>query len=96
LSVQAAEGLAEYTHQRIREMLGIGETGNRYSWGYPSCPDLSHHEIVDRLLDFGTIGVHLTDGYQFEPEQTTAAFVVPHPDAKYFATYRAGGDADEA
>ncbi|MCC6704567.1 MAG: dihydropteroate synthase, partial [Thermomicrobiales bacterium] len=93
LSVQAAEGLAEYTHQRIRAMLDIGEeTGKRYSWGYPSCPDLSHHELVDKLLDFSTIDVQLTDGFQFEPEQTTAAIVIPHPDAKYFATYRAGGE----
>ncbi|MEZ4497914.1 MAG: vitamin B12 dependent-methionine synthase activation domain-containing protein [Thermomicrobiales bacterium] len=62
--MQSAEGLAEYTHQRIRAMLGIGEeTGKRYSWGYPSCPDLSHHELVDRLLDFNTIGVKLTEGF---------------------------------
>jgi 5-methyltetrahydrofolate--homocysteine methyltransferase len=95
LSVQSAEGLAEYVHQRIREMLGIGEeTGKRYSWGYPSCPDLSHHEIVDRLLDIEAIGVRLTDGYQFDPEQTTAAIVIPHPDARYFSTMRAGGDAE--
>ena len=26
------------------------------------------------------------------PEQTTAAIVIPHPDAKYFALLRTGGD----
>jgi 5-methyltetrahydrofolate--homocysteine methyltransferase len=93
LSVSSAEALAEYVHQRIRAMLNIGpETGKRYSWGYPSCPDLEHHLIVDQLLDFSTIGVKLTEGYQFDPEQTTAAIVIPHPDAKYFALMRAGGE----
>ena len=48
--------------------------------------------IVDRLLDFAKIGVELTDGFQFDPEQTTAAIVIPHPDAKYYALARAGGE----
>lgn len=96
LSVSSAEALAEYTHQRIREMLKIGpETGKRYSWGYPSCPDLDQHVQVDQLLDFASIGVTLTDGFQFDPEQTTAAIVVPHPDAKYFALMRTGGEVAE-
>ena len=93
LSVQTAEGLAEWLHQRIRGELGIGEeTGKRYSWGYPSCPDLEQHAIVERLLDSPAIGITVTDGFQFEPEQTTAAIVIHHPDAKYFALQRTGGD----
>ncbi len=95
LSVQSAEGLAEYAHQRIRAELGMGEEqGKRYSWGYPSCPDLRQHVLVDALLDVGKIGVALTDGFQFDPEQTTAALVVTHPDARYFALARTGGDED--
>jgi 5-methyltetrahydrofolate--homocysteine methyltransferase len=94
LSVSAAEGLAELTHQRVRAMLGIGEeTGKRYSWGYPSCPDLSQHVLVDKLLDMSQIGVEVTDGWQFVPEQSTAAITVHHPDAKYFALLRTGGAA---
>jgi 5-methyltetrahydrofolate--homocysteine methyltransferase len=93
LSVQTAEGLAEYAHRRIRAELGAGaEQGKRYSWGYPSCPDLSQHELVDRLLDAGAAGIRLTEGYQFDPEQTTAALVVLHPDARYFALARSGGN----
>ncbi len=93
LSVQSAEGLAEFAHQRVRAELGIGpETGKRYSWGYPACPDLTQHALVNRLLDLAAIGVSLTDGSQFDPEQTTAAIVVPHPDAKYYALARSGGE----
>ena len=97
LSVSAAEGLAEYMHQRTRAELGIGEEGGkRYSWGYPSCPDLEHHAIVERLLDPNKIGVQVTEEYMFSPEQTTAAIVVPHPDAKYFALLRTGGAMEPA
>jgi len=86
LSVQSAEGLAEMAHQRIRAELGMAEDqGKRYSWGYPSCPDLAQHVIVDQLLDIGEIGVRLTEGFQFDPEQSTAALVVTHPEARYFA-----------
>lgn len=93
LSVQTAEGLAEYVHQRVRSELGIGpEQGKRYSWGYPACPDLSHHLLVSELLDAPSIGISVTEGFQFDPEQTTAAIVVHHPDAKYYAMLRAGGD----
>jgi 5-methyltetrahydrofolate--homocysteine methyltransferase len=92
LSVQSAEGLAEYAHQLVREELGIGpETGKRYSWGYPSCPDLRQHLLVDRLLEVGKIGIAVTDGFQFDPEQTTAALVVHHPDARYYALALTGG-----
>jgi 5-methyltetrahydrofolate--homocysteine methyltransferase len=95
LSVQTAEGLAEYAHQRIRGELGIGDDqGKRYSWGYPACPDLEQHLIVERLLAAEQIGVRVTEGFQFDPEQTTAALVVSHPDAKYYALARSGGDEE--
>jgi len=93
LSVQSAEGLAEYVHQRIRRDLRMGEEqGKRYSWGYPSCPDLEQHALVDQLLDTSAIGIKVTEGFQFDPEQTTAALVVTHPDARYFALARTGGE----
>jgi 5-methyltetrahydrofolate--homocysteine methyltransferase len=91
--VQTAEGLAEYAHQRIRAEISVGaEQGKRYSWGYPSCPDLTQHALVDRLLDAGAMGIRLTEGFQFDPEQTTAALVVPHPDARYFALAMSSGN----
>jgi 3-hydroxymyristoyl/3-hydroxydecanoyl-(acyl carrier protein) dehydratase len=30
------------------------------------------------------IGVKLTEEFQLEPEQSTSAIIVPHPEAKYF------------
>jgi 5-methyltetrahydrofolate--homocysteine methyltransferase len=87
LGVQTAEGLAEWLHWRVREMLGIDETqGRRYSWGYPAVPEQSEHLKVDALLDLRQIGMTITDGYAPDPEQSTLALVAHHPQAIYFGT----------
>jgi 5-methyltetrahydrofolate--homocysteine methyltransferase len=85
LGVQTAEGMAEWTHARVRSDLGIEPTqGRRYSWGYPACPEQSEHEKVFRLLDAPSIGLRLSGGYAVEPEQSTLAIVAHHPQAVYF------------
>jgi 5-methyltetrahydrofolate--homocysteine methyltransferase len=87
LGVQTAEGLAEWLHSRVREMLGIDPTqGRRYSWGYPAVPEQSEHLKVEKLLDLEQIGMTITDGYAPEPEQSTLALVAHHPQAIYFGT----------
>jgi 5-methyltetrahydrofolate--homocysteine methyltransferase len=85
LGVQAAEGIAEWLHARVRADLGIDtDQGRRYSWGYPACPDQSEHEKVFRLLDAPAIGLSLSGGHAVEPEQSTLAIVAHHPQAVYF------------
>jgi 5-methyltetrahydrofolate--homocysteine methyltransferase len=88
-SVQMAEAMADYVNERVRSELGLapkGEQGRRYSWGYAAIPDLADHTRVFKLLGVHeAIGVELTEGYQLVPEQSTAAIVVYHPDAVYFA-----------
>jgi 5-methyltetrahydrofolate--homocysteine methyltransferase len=85
LAVETAEALAEWTHTRIRQELGISANrGLRYSWGYPSCPDVSQHDLVWKLMDPTKSGMKLTEAGQIIPEQSTAAIVVHHPDAEYF------------
>jgi 5-methyltetrahydrofolate--homocysteine methyltransferase len=85
IGVQAAEGLAEWLHARVRGELGIDpDQGRRYSWGYPACPDQSEHEKVWRLLGLEEIGMTLSDGYAVMPEQSTVAIVAHHPQAVYF------------
>ncbi len=89
LSVQMAEAMADYVNARINRELGLGEGeagARRYSWGYAAIPELADHERVFRLLGVPeAIGVTLTESYQLVPEQSTAAIVVPHPQATYFA-----------
>jgi len=98
LSVEMTEALAELWHRRIREEWGYanedGPTlaglfrqqyrGSRYSWGYPACPDLDDQAKLVELLEPHRIDVKLTEEFQLEPEQSTSAIVVPHPEAKYF------------
>ena len=98
LSVETAEALAEYWHRKIREELHITEEdgagmadfvvqkyrGARYSFGYPACPDLSENRKIFKILRPERIGVTLSEEDQMIPEQTTSAFVVHHPQAKYF------------
>ena len=90
--MQTAEGLADYAHAYPGRGWAGPDQGKRYSWGYPSCPDLSQHAIVDRLIAAGAAGIRITEGFQFDPEQTTAALVVLHPDARYFALALSGGE----
>lgn len=88
LAVQTAEATATYINRHINRELGIPATrGLRYSWGYPACPDLEDHEIVFNLLPQAVtdLGMELTAAYQLVPEQSTAAIVVHHPDAKYYS-----------
>ncbi len=98
VTVEMAEALAEYWHQRIRQELRIadqdaeqmealfdlGYRGARYSFGYPACPDLEQQSKIFELLDPGRIGVELSEEYQLHPEQSTSAIIVHHPEAMYF------------
>ncbi len=86
LGVSLAEGLAEYSNRLVRRGLGLQEPrGKRYSWGYPACPDLDDHGKLPLLLPMHDVGVSLTSAFQLVPEQSTAAIVVHHPEAKYFS-----------
>ncbi|HMK96493.1 MAG TPA: methionine synthase, partial [Acidimicrobiales bacterium] len=100
LSVEMTEALAEYWHRRIREDWGFGGQdgptlqglfrqqyrGGRYSWGYPACPDLEDNARCAWLVGAERISVRVGEetSWQFHPEQTTAAVICHHPQAKYF------------
>jgi len=86
LAVQMAEATADYLHAHIRRELGLSpERGKRYSWGYPAIPELEDHlKVFDLLPAESALGMTLTSAYQLVPEQSTAAIIVHHPDAKYF------------
>jgi 5-methyltetrahydrofolate--homocysteine methyltransferase len=98
LAVEAAEAVAQWMHQRVRRELGVNEgQGKRYSWGYPACPDLEDHEQLFKILPaHDALGMSLSPAYQLIPEQSTAAIVVHHPEAKYYAVRGDGrGARDE-
>jgi 5-methyltetrahydrofolate--homocysteine methyltransferase len=98
MGVETAEALAELWHKKMREELGIAGDdaaeirelftqkyrGSRYSFGYPAVPDMSDQEKLFRLLSPERIDCVLTENWQIDPEQSTSAIVVHHPEAKYF------------
>lgn len=99
MSVESAEALAELWHKRIREEWGIAGhdapelaklfhqayRGSRFSFGYPACPNLEDQAKLFELIDPSRIDVSLTEEFQLEPEQSTSAIIVHHPEAKYFS-----------
>ncbi|MBT8242457.1 MAG: dihydropteroate synthase [Nitrosopumilus sp.] len=84
LAVEVAEALASWVNLKIKTEMKLEKGGLRYSWGFPSCPDVSQHHLVWKLLQPEKSGMTLTESGQIIPEQSTAAIVVHHPDAKYF------------
>lgn len=98
LFTEITEGLAEYWHLKIRKELKIDNEydkniesilrqkyqGKRYSFGYPSCPDLQGNEIIGKLLNMQSIGVNLTETFLMVPEFSTSAIILYNPKAEYF------------
>jgi 5-methyltetrahydrofolate--homocysteine methyltransferase len=98
LSVETTEALAEFLHKQIRSELDIGADddrnvgnlfrqgyrGSRYSFGYPACPNLEDQVPLLKILSAQNIGVALSEEFMLEPEQSTSALIVHHPQAKYF------------
>ena len=85
LAVETAEALADWINSLIRKELKIdSKRGLRYSWGYPSCPDITQHKLVWELLDPAKSDMTLTDAGQIVPDQSTAAIFIHHPEAEYF------------
>jgi len=99
LALEAAEGLAEWLHARLRRAWGFPDPstltmaecfraryqGKRYSPGFPACPDLKIQKGIWDLLRPDEIGVHLTSGYMMDPEASVSAIVFHHPEARYFS-----------
>ncbi len=100
MAVQTAEGLAEWTHARIRRELGFGDKepdnirdilqqryqGSRYSFGYPACPNIQDQYKQLELLKTERINFYMDESEQIYPEQSTTAIIAYHPAAKYFST----------
>ncbi|HVP39270.1 MAG TPA: vitamin B12 dependent-methionine synthase activation domain-containing protein, partial [Candidatus Saccharimonadales bacterium] len=99
LALETAEACAEWLHQRLRAAWGFADPpdlsmtdrfkaryrGIRVSFGYPACPELEPQRVLFELLQPGSLGVQLTDGFMMEPEASVSALVFHHPEAKYFA-----------
>ena len=78
------------TARRLAGLFRQQYRGGRYSWGYTACPDLEDNAKCAELVGADRIGVEVSEetSWQFHPEQTTAAIICHHPQAKYFVVRR--------
>ncbi|MCC3357782.1 methionine synthase [Bacillus sp. REN16] len=102
LALESAEGFAELIHRQMRDRWGFPDPvdftmqerfaarypGQRFSFGYPACPDLEDQKKLFGLIEPEEIGVHLTEGCMMEPEASVSAMVFAHPEARYFNVMR--------
>lgn len=98
LALETAEGFAELVHRQMRDRWGFPDPvemtmkdrfsakyqGQRFSFGYPACPNLEDQEKLFKLLKPEDIGIQLTEGFMMEPEASVTAMVFAHPEARYF------------
>jgi 5-methyltetrahydrofolate--homocysteine methyltransferase len=84
LAVETTDALAEHWHRKMRQELGV-DSGTRYAFGYPACPNLDAQKPLFELLKPSKIGVVLTEKMEMVPEVSTSAIVVHHPKATYFS-----------
>ena len=98
LALESAEGFAELIHRQIRDRWGFPDPidftmqdrfaaryqGQRYSFGYPACPELEDQKKLFKLIRPEEIGIQLTEGFMMEPEASVTAMVFAHPEARYF------------
>ena len=81
---------AQCVHKRIRDEYfqlfpKLEKTkGCRFSFGYPSCPELSEQKKLFDLLNPSKIGLTLTNSYQMVPELSVSGFILFNKKAKYF------------
>ncbi|WP_274362221.1 methionine synthase [Paenibacillus thermotolerans] len=97
-ALETAEAFAERIHQLMRDVWGIPDPANlsiaemfaakyrgqRFSFGYPACPNLEDQQQLFSLLRPEDIGIELTDSFMMEPEASVTAIVFAHPEARYF------------
>ena len=107
LADRLAEATAEKVHEMVRrelwgyaphENLTLDELfndryrGKRPAVGYPSLPDQSFNFLLDKLLDFASIGVTLTENGAMRPHASTSGLMISHPAARHFSIGSIGED----
>lgn len=102
-----AEATTEKVHEEVRrtlwgyvsdEKLSIDDLlvekfqGIRPAVGYPSLPDLSINFILDKLLNYNSIGILLTENGMMKPHASVSGLMFAHPQSRYFSIGKIGLD----
>jgi cobalamin-dependent methionine synthase I len=76
----------------LEELLAERNQGIRPAVGYPSLPDLSLNFDLDGVIDFGEIGISLTENGMMSPQASVSGLLFAHPLAQHFAVGKIGDD----
>lgn len=102
-----AEATTEKVHEEVRrtfwgyasdEQLSIDDLliekfqGIRPAVGYPSLPDISVNFLLDKLLDYSSIGISLTENGMMKPHASVSGLMFSHPLSHYFSIGKIGLD----
>ncbi len=102
-----AEAFAETMHARVRrdlwgyapdeslaneDLIAEKYRGIRPAPGYPACPDHTVKKPLFDLLGVEEIGMSITESFAMLPASSVSGFYFSHPDSRYFAVGRIGGD----
>lgn len=103
LADRLAEAAAEAGHQQVRrrlwgyapdenlqpeDLFAERYVGRRPAVGYPSLPDQSLNFLLDRVLDFSSLGISLTETGAMRPHASTSGLMLSHPSCRHFAVGR--------
>lgn len=85
-------GYAPEEHLTMEELLLEKFQGIRPAVGYPSLPDISINFLLDKLLNYQSIGISLTENGMMKPHASVSGLMFAHPQARYFAVGKIGRD----
>ena len=79
--------LAEAASAYLAEKLATEHhwQGIRPAVGYPSLPDQKTIFLLARMIDFGAVGITLTENGAMYPQASVSGLYIPYPDAEYFS-----------
>ena len=88
-----SRGFSSNESSSIKELFALKYQGIRPAVGYPSIPDQSMNFLLHhKLLKSQEIGIELTENGVMYPNASESGFIFSHPEAKYFAVGKIGGD----
>ncbi len=77
-----AEAGAEYLSQELERTKGW--KGIRPAVGYPVLPNIKEIFNVAKLIDFGSVGISLTENGAMYPQASVSGLYISHPEIDYF------------
>ncbi len=81
LADRLVEAATELMHNRVKR----GDKEIRPAIGYPSIPDQKQVFLADKVLDYESMGIMLTENGALYPPSTTTGYIISYHGARYFS-----------